>query len=140
MMSNLQKVWDSPFGILSDLDRALQSRMDESDSKPIAKYPVDIHEDENALTVLAELPGFKKEQIEVSIDNGILTIVAKRELPDNDGVTTHLQERRFTRVRRQFTLPTSVDSTAVQATLSDGVLELTLDKKEDVKPRKIEIK
>ena len=140
MMSNLQKVWDSPFGLLSDLDRALQGRLEANESERTAKYPVDIHEDDNGLTVHAELPGFKKEQVEVSIDNGVLTIAAQREMPDNEGVTTHLHERRFTRIRRQFTLPTTVDTTDVEATLEDGVLKLTLNKKEDVKPRRIEVK
>jgi len=70
----------------------------------------------------------------------VLTIAAQRDSTKKDNTTAHLHERRFTRVRRQFTLPTTVDSTDVDAKLADGVLTLRLKKKDEVKPRKIAIK
>lgn len=140
MISNIQNVWDSPFELLRDVDRAFQSRGVLGSEGPSAKYPVDIHEDEDGLTVSAELPGFRKDQVQVSIDKGILSIAAERQSSKKDDGTTHLFERRFPRVHRQFTLPTSVDTTDVDAKLADGLLTLRLRKKEEVKRRKIEVK
>ncbi len=140
MINNIQKVWDSPFDLLRDMDRAFNGRVGVDNDDLTAKYPVDIHEDEDGLTVSAELPGFAKEQVDISVDNGVLTLAAQRTSTKQENTTTHLHERRFTRVRRQFTLPTTVDTTDVDATLADGVLTLRLKKKDEVKPRKIEVK
>jgi HSP20 family protein len=140
MMTNLQKVWDTPFELLRDVDRAFNGRFNYDNEDLTAKYPVDIHEDNDGLTVSAELPGFKKDEVDISIDNGLLTISAQREATEHKDGTTHLNERRYTRVRRQFSLPTTVDTANVDAKLKDGVLTLRLVKKEEVKPRKIEVK
>jgi HSP20 family protein len=140
MINSLTKVWDTPFDLLRDMDRAFNGRVGMDSDDLTAKYPVDIHEDEDGLTVAAELPGFAKEQVDISIDNGVLTIAAQRESTRKEEATTHLHERRFTRVRRQFTLPTTVDPTDVDAKLAEGVLTLRLKKKEEVKPRKIAVK
>ena len=141
MMPTLHKVWDTPFELLRDVDRAFGGRFNIDSDDLTAKYPVDIHEDADGLTVSAELPGFNKEQVNIEIDKGLLTISAQRESRKaGEGETAHLNERRFTRVRRQFTLPTTVDPSNVDAKLSDGVLTLRLLKKEEVKPRKIEVK
>jgi len=140
MMTNLQKVWDTPFELLRDVDRAFNGRFNYDNEDLTAKYPVDIHEDNDGLTVSAELPGFKKDEVDISIDNGLLTISAQREAAEHKDGTTHLNERRYTRVRRQFSLPTTVDTANVDAKLKDGVLTLRLVKKEEVKPRKIEVK
>lgn len=140
MINSIQKVWDSPFDLLRDMDRAFNGRGDIDNGDPIARYPVDIHEDNDGLTVCAELPGFTKKQTDISIDNGVLTIAAQRESTKQAETIIHLYERQFTRVHRQFTLPTTVDTTNVEAYLTDGVLTLRLKKKEEVKPRKIEVK
>ncbi|MEM9346041.1 MAG: Hsp20/alpha crystallin family protein [Planctomycetota bacterium] len=139
MINSIQKVWDTPFDLLREMDRAFNGRVVNSDDLT-AKYPVDIHEDADGLTVSAELPGFDKDQIDISIDNGVLTIAAERESTRKEDGTTHLHERRYTRVRRQFTLPTTVETTDVDAKLEDGILTLRLKKKEEVKPRKIRVK
>ena len=140
MINSIQKVWDTPFDLLRDMDRAFNGRVGVDNEDLTAKYPVDIHEDEDGLTVSAELPGFTKDQVDISIDNGVLTIAAQRDSSKKDDGVTHLYERRFTRVRRQFTLPTTVDMTGVDAKLAEGVLTLRLKKKEEVKPPKIEVK
>ncbi|MFW6060455.1 MAG: Hsp20/alpha crystallin family protein [Phycisphaeraceae bacterium] len=104
-----------------------------------AAYPVDIREDDNHVYVEAELPGFKKDEIEVTMEQGILTINASRKQEERQG-EEHLTERRFTRVSRSFRLPTPVDEGNIDAHLEEGVLTLTLPKREEVKPRRIEVK
>jgi HSP20 family protein len=101
-------------------------------------YPVDIHEEDGRLVVDAEMPGFTRDEIDVTIDNGVLRITAERKPEETKG-TSHLRERRFTRVERAFTLPTDVDDSQVQARLENGVLHLELQETEASKPKQIEI-
>lgn len=130
-------VWDNPFDLLRQFDRGLS----EWDDNAMGAYPVDIREDENALHVEAELPGFTKDQIDVSVENGVLTITAQRndEAKKEKKGEMHLHERRFARVSRSFSLPNTVDTGKVDAKLDNGVLHLTLTKREEVKPRKITV-
>ncbi|MEM1354062.1 MAG: Hsp20/alpha crystallin family protein [Planctomycetota bacterium] len=140
MLPHLNRVFDNPIDLLRDVDRAFNGRFGLDDTEATAKYPVDIHEDEHGLTVEAELPGFSKDQVEVNVEQGVLTITAERDASAPTGGKSHLRERRFTRVARKFSLPTTVDTTQVDATLADGILTLKLPKREEVKPRKIEVK
>lgn len=102
-------------------------------------YPVDVREDNDNLYVEAEMPGFTRDQIDVNLENGVLSIRAERTPEDFSG-TRHLDERRFTRVQRSFTLPTSVDENKINASFADGLLKLTLPKNVESKSRKIEVK
>jgi len=122
-----------------DLDRLLNRWMGEA-AWPSSAYAVDIHEDDDHVYVEAEMPGFKKDQINVTIEQGILSITAEREAQSKDGVKEHLRERRRTRYQRLFTLPTTVDDSKVEARFEDGVLYLRFPKTAEVKPRRITVK
>lgn len=107
----------------------------------LAPYGVDIREDGDHLVVEAELPGFKKEEIDITLENQTLTISAERkemtqDQPQGDFL---LNERRYSRFLRSFTLPPTVDEKSVQAKLEDGVLTVVLNKREETKPRKIAV-
>ena len=80
-----------------------------------------------------------KDQVNVTLEEGVLRINAQRQSKTEDKRETHLTERRFTRVSRAFTLPTAVNEDRVKANLTDGVLHLTLSKREEVKPRRIQV-
>jgi len=113
-------------------------------------YPVDIREDAEHLYIEAELPGFRKEDIDVTFENQTLTISAERREDRGSGEARKgdgnggkkgdvlLHERRYTRFLRSFTLPPSVSAQKVDAHLQEGILTVTLDKREEAKPRKIE--
>jgi HSP20 family protein len=101
-------------------------------------YPVDIREEDGNLIVEAEMPGFKREEIDVSLDQGVLNIRAERKCEETKG-KKHVNERRFTRVQRSFTLPTPIDEAEVEAKLEDGVLRLRLPKTADSQAKKIEV-
>jgi len=73
------------------------------------------------------------------LENGVLTIAAERGPAEAKG-EQHLSERRYTRVSRSFMLPKTIDENKVDAKLADGVLSLTLHKRDEVKPRQIEVK
>jgi HSP20 family protein len=100
-------------------------------------YPVDITEDDDLLVIEAELPGFTRDEVEVSLDEGTLTLLAERRPSESTG-TRKLSERRFTRVERTFTLPVNVDEGRAEAELRDGILYIRLPKLEG--PRRGRIK
>jgi HSP20 family protein len=112
---------------------------DDSSQERLAAYPVDIDEDDHHVYVTAELPGFSRDEIDVSLEAGVLTVSAERKVEPTER-TKHLSERRFTRVQRSFALPQSVDEESVDAKLSGGVLEITLNKRPETQRRKIEVK
>ena len=122
-----------------DLGRLLGVQWPASKDDLVAQYPVDIHEDENHIYVDAELPGFEKNEVDVTIENGVLTITAERKSETPKG-EKHLNERRYTRVGRSFTVPNTIDPEKVDATLTNGLLKLVLHKHEQVKPRRISLK
>jgi len=134
-------IWRDPFETLHrDFDRMLSRHLTADGDEPlVGAYPVDIREDENHIYVDAEMPGFKAEEVDVTFENGLLTIEAERKPEQAEGAK-HLTERRYHRVSRSFTLPKTVDENKVDAKLTDGVLKLTLHKREEVKPKKIEVK
>jgi len=102
---------------------------------------VDVHEEKDRITVRAELPGMKKEDIEVTVVGDTLTIAGERKQEEEkkEG-QTYRSERYLGRFQRTITLPTEVDPNNIQATYKDGVLKITLGKSEQAKRKQIEIK
>ncbi len=109
----------------------------------LASYAVDVHEDGDHFYVEAELPGFNKEDVDITLEDGVLTIRGSRKEEKEqkpDGKQPLHIERRWSRFERSFTLPTAVNEKArACGELEDGVLSITLDKRREVKPRKIQI-
>ena len=101
---------------------------------------VDIVDEKDQIRIKADLPGLKKEDIEISADNGILTIKGEKkeekEIKEKDYVRS---ERYYGAFHRSFSLPTGVDPQKVNASYKDGVLEVTLPKREDAKPKQIKV-
>lgn len=101
---------------------------------------VDIKEDDKNITVNADLPGLKKEEIHVSIENDVLIIRGERKSESEKNEKYYSRVERFVGVtERRLNLGTSVDQSKVTANYNNGVLELVLPKTESSKPRKIEI-
>jgi len=101
---------------------------------------MDVIEANNQLVVTADLPGFAKDQVSVSVEDSVLTIAATRDAVDHAESTVHVRERRANDVSRKFKVPSSYDTTKVDAKLEHGVLTLTLPKREEKKPHSIEVK
>lgn len=102
---------------------------------------MDVKERADAYVIVADVPGAKKEDIDVSLENGILTISAetKSEKEEKDGERVLRQERRYGKYVRSLRLGTQIDEKGIKANYKDGVLELTLPKAEAVKPKKITV-
>jgi HSP20 family protein len=102
---------------------------------------VDISETESEYLIKAELPEVKKEEVKVTVEDGVLTIVGERKQEkESNGKKFHRIERSYGRFVRSFTLPDSVDEANVKAEYTDGVLNLHLPKSEKAKPKQIEVK
>jgi len=102
---------------------------------------VDVHEDEDNLHLKAELPGMKKDDIKISIHEGVLTLSGERKLDEKyKDAEVYRSERCLGRFQRTLTLPTMVNPEKVKATYRDGVLTVLLPKAEESKPKHIEIK
>jgi HSP20 family protein len=136
-------VWD-PFADLNRLSRAFDrdasprvaSRYGAADFSP----SVDVHEEKDALVITAELPGVRRDQIEISLDGEILTLKGERKFEKEEKDRKyHRVERSYGMFVRSFQLPSNVDADKAAATLTDGVLTLKLPKKDVVKGRKIEV-
>ncbi|MEM1202466.1 MAG: Hsp20/alpha crystallin family protein [Acidobacteriota bacterium] len=102
---------------------------------------MDIVETDDAFVATADLPGIEKDAIEISLDDGMLSISGERTQEHVEGEGTNFRriERSFGGFRRAFTLPQGVDLEKVKAEFANGVLTLTLPKVETLKARKISI-
>ena len=103
--------------------------------------PVDISENTNGFTVKASVPGVKPEELDINIENNVLTIRAERKAEDGENGSGELrwQERYYGAFERSFTLPVDVDMDNAKAELEHGVLTLSLPKAESAKPKAIKV-
>jgi HSP20 family protein len=101
---------------------------------------VDIYETENDLVVKADLPEVELKDIDVRVENQTLTIAGERKFEKQDNVAGyHRIERSYGNFTRSFAVPNSFDTEKISASFSNGVLSVSLPKKEAAKPRQIKI-
>jgi HSP20 family protein len=102
---------------------------------------VDISETDGEYLIKAELPEVKKEDVKVTVENGVLTLQGeRRQEKEEKGKRFHRVERLYGSFVRSFSLPESVDESGVKAEYKEGVLNLHLPKSEKVKPKAIDVK
>ncbi len=101
---------------------------------------LDVYDDKDHLVVKVELPGMKKDDIEISMHDGTLTVSGERktEHEEKEGQSFR-SERYFGKFQRSLTLPTAVDAGKIKASYKDGVLTVDLPKAEEAKPKHIEV-
>jgi len=101
---------------------------------------IDVYDSKDNLLVKADMPGMKKDEIEVSVHDNILIIKGEKKAEKEDKGKDYLkQERFYGSFNRAITLPVGVDSGKITASYKDGVLELSLPKKEESKPKQIKV-
>jgi len=136
----------------TDIDE-LERRFDEMMGRPFSSLwrrgalergwmpPIEMYEKDDHFMVRAELPGMKKDDIDISVMGDTLTIKGERkaeeEIKEED---YYFCERSYGNFQRSVTLPSAVDTKGIEAKFSDGVLEVSLPKSEEVKPKKVDIK
>jgi HSP20 family protein len=101
---------------------------------------VDVYEDQNGTILEADLPGVKPGEFELAIENNVLTLKGERKFEKKvEEGNYHRVERSYGSFTRSFTLPSTVDVNNVAADFKDGVLKVTLPRKEETKPRQIQV-
>ena len=101
---------------------------------------VDISETDNDIIVTAELPGVKKDDVKISLQDNVLTIRGeKKQEKEEKNENYHRVERAYGVFQRSFTLPTTVDPKKIKATFKDGVLKIKLPKTEEARMKEIPI-
>jgi HSP20 family protein len=102
--------------------------------------PVDVLENKDSYVLRAELPGMKKEDFNLEVKDGMLTLSGERKSEKtSDGVKYRTVERVEGKFSRSFSLPETVKHDGIQATYKDGILEIHVPKAEEAKPRRIEV-
>jgi len=101
---------------------------------------VDIFENARSLTLLADMPGVAPDNLEIDLNEGVLTVTGRVSPPQSAHEEPVLREYGLATFQRKFTLSQSVDQAKIEARLEDGVLRLELPKLEKAQPRKIQVK
>ncbi len=100
---------------------------------------LDVYQSNDNIVAVVELAGMRKEDIEISLHDGTLTIGGERKRESANGEKAERSERYIGTFRRSITLPTRVDANKVNASYRDGILTVTLPKAEEVKPKQIQV-
>ncbi|MCG3200665.1 MAG: Spore protein SP21 [Gammaproteobacteria bacterium] len=102
--------------------------------------PVDIYEDAEGIHLQADMPGVSKDRLTVQVDRDTLLIEGEAKIEMPEGMNALYADVRSTRYRRSFTLSSELKSEVIEANLKDGVLSVRIPKREEAKPRKIEVR
>lgn len=148
-MANISR-WD-PFSELA----TLQDRMNQLWNQPFIGFgnrseqqfafsnfvpPVDVYEDEHQIMLLAEIPGVEEKDLNLHVENNVLTISGERKFEtEKKKENFHRLERHYGRFTRSFTLPPTADTQNVNAEFENGLLKITIGKREEAKPKQIKI-
>jgi len=138
-------VWDELSSARREMDRVFDRFFNQpTTAQGLAVWApaVDVRETNDELHVTAELPGLKPEDVNVTVENGVLTISGEKKQEIQEGKEDenyYLFERRYGRFERSFTLPRTVNADQVKARFENGILTVSLPKAEAAKPRKVQI-
>jgi HSP20 family protein len=120
---------------------ALARREGEQSARRMTITPaVDIFEDDQGVTLWADLPGVTRDKLDVRVHDGNLSIEAEAVVPTPANLRLQHAEVREPRFARTFTLSPDFDTAKIEANLQDGVLKLTIPRREEARPRRIEVK
>jgi len=138
--------FDSTFGLLNQLRRQMDRAIDDLDRTgrwpaEIRGYPaINLYDDASRFVLTADLPGHGPDDVKVTLNQDVLTLVGERKSDGPEGYSVHRQERAPVRFSRSLKLPSRVDPEKVEATLDNGVLRVTVEKAAEVQPRKITVR
>lgn len=122
---------------MSDNKQAIQNSR-EQDTRSVMPR-CDVYEDESGITLLADLPGVPRENLELKVEGDTLLVEGTVQPPTPEGLEPVYAEVRVPRFRRSFTLSRELDSQRIDANLKDGVLTLRIPKAEHAQPRRIAV-
>ena len=121
-------------------EKGVPTAAEQTRSGPLYSPAVDIFENDNSITVLADMPGVKAQDLQIDLRESVLTLTGRVSTPETPTESNVLREYRSGTFFRQFTLAETVDQARIDAKLADGVLRLELPKVEKAKPRQITVR
>jgi HSP20 family protein len=140
--SDLSAALDRLTNMRAEMDRVFESTVGSFSRSPapLSRWnpAVNVYQDKDRFTVVVELPGLKKEEIEILLHDDTLTIAGERKREESSA-QEFLTERLYGKFQRSLTLPTAVDAEKVKANYKDGLLQVVLPKAEEAKPKQIEV-
>ena len=140
-MNSLVRYNPRSLNVVDEFDKVFDSIFRTNGNRSSVTPVVDIREGEDSYTLEAELPGHTEKDVDVKIDDNLLTISSKVESTDEEKKEGYLvRERRIRSFNRSFVLPRDVDREKIEARYANGLLTLELHKTPESKPRQIEIK
>jgi HSP20 family protein len=101
--------------------------------------PVDVAEEKEAILVRVEVPGMNEKDLKITFEDGLLTVSGERQFERKDDRNYHRIERTYGSFTRTFSLPRTVEQDSITASYRDGILEIAIPKKEEAKPKQIQI-
>jgi HSP20 family protein len=135
--------WNELNRLQRELNELFERRFEgeQETEEPRWRPQMDIYEDGERFVLSAELPGIEPGQVEINVENDLLTLSGERTLEHEDQRESyHRIERTYGKFARSFTLPKSVDAEKIAAQFKNGVLTVTIPKKAEVQPRQINVK
>jgi HSP20 family protein len=133
-LSNLRDELDSLFELPFFSNAGAQSQLFSGWTPAL-----DLYQSNDNVIATVELPGMRKEDIEISLHEGVLTIAGERKQEIGEGEKAERSERYIGKFRRSISLPTRVDASKINATYKDGILTIALPKADEAKPRQIQV-
>jgi HSP20 family protein len=130
--------WDAVSTLDRMLDDVMGSMLGTATSPRTFEPTIDVHATEDEVVFVCDVPGVKREDLEITVDNHVLTLKGIRKFEGNEGEQMMLG-RAYGSFQRAFPLPDDLDDANLTATLADGVLTIHLPKHAKAKPRKIQI-
>ena len=144
-MSNLTR-WE-PVREMMSLREAMDRLFDDAFTRPFSLTyggfttpAVDLYQTEDEVVVKAALPGFKPEDVQISVENNVLLLRGEFKSENGQNANYHIREQRHGSFERSIPLPTDVQTDKAEAHFENGILTVTLPKAESVKPKTISIK
>jgi HSP20 family protein len=132
--------YEALFGVRRELDRMFEQA---AGYERMWDAPAEVIETENEIRFSIEVPGLKAEDIDLSVENGVLTVSGEKKMTRREGETDdqfRLFERRYGRFVRSFRLPPTMAMDKVNAVCEHGLLTISIPRAEEAKPRRIEVK
>lgn len=142
VIRNRGSALDSLLGMSREMDRLAGTFWHEGENGTSAVMPAEVVETDEEIRFELEMPGFRQEDLDITLENNVLTIAGEKKMQREEGRKDsdyRLFERRYGRYQRSFTVPPTVRGEACEAEYDYGILTVRLPKSEEARPRRIEV-
>jgi HSP20 family molecular chaperone IbpA len=123
-----------------DVKQTGPSGVQQREPEVVLRPPVDIYEDAEGITLMADMPGVSRERLTIEVDKDMLMVEGDASIDMPEGMEALYADVRSTRYRRSFSLSGELESSQIDASLRDGVLSVRIPKRAEVRPRRIEVR